>query len=93
VRLPVGDITAYSDRVAGVSVLGNEDAMAAFLHSLFAGDSDSFRTVHSVYVHAKEPYVPLRSAMASSRKKSSLNYRNDGEGGSMISPECAGAGS
>jgi len=38
VCLPVGDLAAYSDGVAGVAVLGNEDAVAAFLHGLFAGD-------------------------------------------------------
>lgn len=36
--LPVGDIAAYSDGVAGVSVLGYEDAVAAFLHGVFGGD-------------------------------------------------------
>src|SRR5688500_8211382 len=34
----VGDIAAYSDGVAGISVLSDEDAVAAFLHGVFAGD-------------------------------------------------------
>lgn len=38
VSLPVGETAAYSDGVAGVSVLANENAVMAFLHGLFAGD-------------------------------------------------------
>lgn len=40
VRLPVRNITAYRDGVAGVPVLGDEDAMGAFLHGMLTGDLD-----------------------------------------------------